>query len=64
MNYLDAGSRSDIAYATYSCARFLSDPKKEHGDTVQWLGRYLTGTHDKGTTFTPNAGAGLEVFID
>jgi hypothetical protein len=64
MNYLDAGSRSDIAYATHQCARFSSDPKKEHGDAVRWIGRYLAGTHDKGMTFTPNVDAGLEVFVD
>jgi hypothetical protein len=64
MNYLDAGSRSDIAYATHQCARFTSNPKKEHGKAVRWLGRYLKGTRDEGTIFTPNTSAGLEVYVD
>ena len=38
LNYLDAGSRSDIAYATHQCARFAADPKVEHGKAVRWLG--------------------------
>ena len=34
LNYLDAGSHSDIAYATHQCARFAADPKVEHGKAV------------------------------
>ena len=30
LNYLDKGSRSDIAYATHQCARFVDNPKVEH----------------------------------
>ena len=54
LNYLDAGSCSDIAYATHQCARFAADPKVEHGKAVQWLGQYLKGTHNKGMTFKPD----------
>eukprot|EP00980_Cylindrotheca_fusiformis_P024847 scaffold12595_cov147-Cylindrotheca_fusiformis.AAC.1 len=32
LNYLEKGSRSDIAYITHQCARFSTCPKKEHGD--------------------------------
>ena len=38
LNYLDAGSRSKIAYATHKCARSEAVPKVEHGKAVQWLG--------------------------
>jgi hypothetical protein len=64
INYLDAGSRSDIAYATHQCARFSSCPKVEHGKAVRWIGRYLAGTRDEGTIFKPDPSAGLEVFVD
>ena len=64
LNYLDAGSRSDIAYAMHQCARFVSNPKVEHGRAVRWLARYIRATKDKGTTFTPNPELGLEVFVD
>ena len=65
LNYLEKATRSDIAYAVHQCARFASDPKKEHGDTVRWLGRYLLlGTRDKCTIMQPMAGKDLEVFVD
>jgi hypothetical protein len=64
INYLDAGSRSDIAYAVHQCARFCSCPKVEHGKAVRWIGRYLAGTRDEGTIFQPDTDAGLEVFVD
>jgi hypothetical protein len=64
LNYLDAGSRSDTAYATHQCARFSANPKVEHGKAVRWLGRYLKGTRDQGTIFKPDINAGLEVYVD
>jgi hypothetical protein len=64
LNYLDKGSRSDIAYATHQCARFVDQPKKEHGDALRWLARYLKGTRDKGMIYKPNLERGLEVFVD
>jgi hypothetical protein len=64
LNYLDTGTRSDIAYATHQCARFTTAPKTEHGKVIQWLGRYLKGTRTKGMLFTPDLTKGLEVFVD
>ena len=64
LNYLEKGSRSDIAYIVHQCARFSSCPKKEHGEAIRWLGRYLKGTKDKGTILRPNRDKGLEVFVD
>jgi hypothetical protein len=64
LNYLERGSRSDIAYITHQCARFSTDPKKEHGDALRWLGRYLKGTRDQGTILRPVKGKDLELFVD
>ena len=64
LNYLERGSRSDIAYIVHQCARFTSDPKKEHGDALKYLGRYLRYTRDKGTILTPNHEKGFEVYVD
>ena len=64
LNYLEKATRSDIAYAVHQCARFVSDPKKEHGDAVRWLGRYLLGTRDKGTIMRPIPDKDLEVYVD
>jgi hypothetical protein len=41
LNYLERGSRIDIAYITHQCAQFSTDAKKEHGDALRWLGRYF-----------------------
>jgi hypothetical protein len=64
LNYLEKATSSDIAYAVHQCARFVSDPKKEHGDAVRWLGRYLLGTRDKGTIMRPMTDNDLAVFVD
>ena len=64
LNYLEKGSRSDIAYIMHQCARFTQDPKKEHGDAIRWLARYLKGTRDKGTILKPVKGKELEVYVD
>ncbi|KAI2512019.1 hypothetical protein MHU86_2307 [Fragilaria crotonensis] len=64
LNYLEKATRSDISYAVHQCARFVSDPRKEHGDAVRWLGRYLYGTRDKGTILSPMSNKDLEVYVD
>lgn len=64
LNYLEKGSRPDIAYITHQCARFTSCPKKEHGEAVKWLGRYLLGTRNKGMILRPDGKFGLDVYVD
>ena len=64
MNYLEKATRSDIAYAVHQCARFSSCPKKEHGEAIRWIARYLKGTRDKGTIYRPDASRGLELYVD
>jgi hypothetical protein len=64
LNYLDAGSRSDIAYATHQCARFTIDPREKHAEAVRSIGRYLKGTQTQGMIFRPDPTSGLEVYVD
>jgi len=64
LNYLDKATRPDISYAVHQCARFAANPKKEHGDALRWLGRYLKGTRDKGVIYHPVEGKHLEVYVD
>ena len=64
MNYLEKATRSDISFAVHQCARFVSDPKEEHGEAVRWLGRYLKGTRGKGTIMKPMPDRELEVYVD
>ena len=64
LGYLEKGTRSDISYIAHQCARFSIDPKKEHGDAIRWVGRYLLGTKDKGTIIRPDPAKDMEVFVD
>jgi hypothetical protein len=64
LNYLEKGSRPDIAYIVHQCARFSVDPKREHGKAVRHLGRYLLATRDKGLILTPDLKRGLEDYVD
>ena len=64
MNYYEKCTRPDISYSTHQCARFVQQPKKEHGEAVRWLGRYIFGTKDRGIIYSPDERRGLEVFVD
>ena len=65
LNYLEKGTRPDIAYATHQLARFCSEPKQSHGDAVIWLAKYLLSTRDEEIIFNPgNKLPELEVFAD
>jgi len=64
LNYLEKGSKSDVAHITHQCARFSTCPKKEHGEATHWLGRHLRQTQDKGTILQPDKGKCLEVHVD
>lgn len=48
----------------WGCAAFSVDPKREHGEAIRWLGRYLKGTRSKGMIFRPDSSKGLEVYVD
>ena len=64
MSYLEKGSRSELAYAIHQCARYSADPRKEHGDAVLWIGRYLLGTPRDGLILKPDLAKSFEVFVD
>jgi hypothetical protein len=60
LNFLEKSTRPDIAYA----ARFMSDPKKSHGEAVKRIGRYLLGTRSKGIQLKPDKAKGFECYVD
>ena len=64
LNYLEKCTRMDISCATHQGARFVADPKVEHGKALKWLGRYLAGTRDKGIILNPDQNQGFEVYVD
>jgi hypothetical protein len=63
LNYLEKSTRPDVAYAVHQCARYLSDPKYEHGKAVKQIGRYLLATKMRGIHVTPQH-TNLECFAD
>ena len=64
LNYLNKGSRSNIAYAMHQCLQFVDRPKEEHAKALRWLARYLKGTCNEGKVYKPDPMWGLEVFVD
>ena len=63
-NYLDKGTRPDIIYATYQCARFCEDPKEVHGKAVEYIVGYLKKTRKQGIVLKPDKSKLLEVYVD
>jgi Reverse transcriptase (RNA-dependent DNA polymerase) len=58
-------TRLDCAFAINQCARFGASPKKEHGEAVRYLGRYLAGTRGgEGIILRPDREKGFDVQVD
>jgi len=64
LNYLEKGSRPDIAYAVHQCARFSSNPRESHGEAVRNIVKYLNGTRDRGIILNPKLDKSFEVYVD
>ena len=64
IGYLEKGSRIDIAYINHQCARFCSNPEREHGAAIRWLCRYLKETSKEGLIIKPDKTKGLKVHVD
>jgi hypothetical protein len=63
-NYLAQTTRPDIMFAVHQIAKFSSDPRKEHGEAIIYLVRYLKKTRDLGLRFKPDPTAGFECYCD
>jgi len=64
LNFLEKGTRPDIAYATHQIARFSEDPRRPHGEAIEHLCKYLEATKLDGIILDPNYDKSLEVFAD
>jgi hypothetical protein len=64
LNFLAGSTRPDIAYATHQIARFVSNPKVEHGKAIEWLTRYLIATRDYGYFVQPDGAKDVEIYVD
>lgn len=51
-------------YITNRLAHFSTDPKKEHGQTLIWLGCYLKATRSQGTILHMDKSKDLEGYVD
>jgi hypothetical protein len=54
LNYLEKCSRRDISCAVHQAARFVSNPRIQHGKALKWLGIYLVGSRDKEMIYSPS----------
>jgi hypothetical protein len=64
LNYLAQTTRPDIMLAVHSIAKFVSNPKKEHGEAVMYLCMYLNKTRHIGLKFKPDPSRGFEDYCD
>ena len=64
MNDLEKGYQSELAYAIHQCAQYSTNPHKEHGDAVRWIGWYLLGTPKDGLILKPDLTKSFEVFVN
>jgi hypothetical protein len=65
LNYLEKSTRSNIAYIVHQLAPLSSDPMKEHGQALRWLGCYLKATTRlQGTILRVDESRDLEVCVD
>jgi hypothetical protein len=47
LNFLEKGSRLEIAYSVHKCARFSESPKESHAEAVMHIWRYLVLTREQ-----------------
>jgi hypothetical protein len=64
LNYLGQTTREDILFATHQIAKYSSDPRKEHGEAIIYLVRYLKKTRHLGLRFHPDPSKGFECYCD
>ncbi|KAL7474003.1 hypothetical protein ACHAW6_000506, partial [Cyclotella cf. meneghiniana] len=64
LNYLAQMSRPDILYATHMVAKYASNPRKEHGEAILHIVRYLIKTCDLGLHFKPDSSKGFYCYAE
>jgi hypothetical protein len=64
LNYLAQTTRPDIMFAVHQIAKYSSDPRKEHGEAIVYLVRYLKKSRDLGLRFKPDPSCGFECYCD
>ena len=54
LNYLRQTMRPHIVYARHQVAKYSSDPRKEHGEAIIYIIKYLKATRHIGLHFKPD----------
>ena len=62
--YLTGHSRLDCSFATNQCARYTFAPTRKHENALIQIGRYLTGTIDKGLILSPSETLHIDCYPD
>src|SRR5210317_2093779 len=64
LNHIERCSRLNIAYIVHQCARFMSEPRRIHGNAKKWLERCLKLTKGFGYVIKPQEKRELEIYVD
>lgn len=64
MMYLGNNTRPDCSFAIHQCARFSIDPRVPHEQAVKRIGRYLSGTKDRGLIMKKSDHFGVDCYVD
>ncbi len=64
LNYLAQTTRPAIMYAMHQIAKYSSDPRQSHGESILYLVCYLKKTCDLGLKFKPDPKKGFECYCD
>jgi hypothetical protein len=64
LNFLEKGSRPEIAYCVHQGARFSEVPKESHAEAVMHICRYLLPTREQGLILDPQDKKSFEVYAD
>ena len=62
--YLGNNTRPDCAFAINQTARFSNHPTQLHGEALKRIGRYLSGTVERGLILQPSQDLNLHCYVD
>jgi hypothetical protein len=64
LNYLAQTTRPVIMYVTHQIAKYSSNPRQSHGESILYLVHYLKKKRDLGLKFKPDSKKGFECYCD
>jgi hypothetical protein len=64
LNYLASSTRPDIAFAVHQCAKFTTNPRRNHELAIRLIVRYLKATANKGYILRPTYPPQLDCYVD